>query len=118
MHYILLAKSFERDKDRRVESFKFQENRIKSNDMRIQVKDYLMSSILRPSDIYLIIVFYLCRIVNYEGLKKQKNADKDHWEKYCPTSVDNLLLGTTWLYFYKDFIGLRRGLFIVPIVKF
>ena len=101
-----------------MESSKFQEKRIKSNDMRIQVKDYLMSSILSLSDIYLIIVFYLCRIVNYEGLKKQKNIDKDHWEKYCPTSIDNLLLGTTWLYFYKDFIGLRRGLHIDPKVYF
>ena len=61
--------------------------------------------------------YFLCRIVNYEGLKKQNRTDKNHWEKYCPTSIDNLLLGTTWLYFYKDFIGLRRGLLIDPKVK-
>lgn len=52
------------------------------------------------------------RIVNYEGLKKQKNRDKSHWDKYFPTSIDQLLLGTTWLYFYGNFIGLRRGLLI------
>ena len=52
-----------------------------------------------------------CRMVNYDGLKKQAKYGLDHWKKYHPTSIQNLLLGTTWIFFYRHYVGMRQGLF-------
>ena len=58
-----------------------------------------------------INVLNYCRMVNYDEMRKHKNLTKVHWDNLSPTSIDNHLLGTTWIYFYNDFIGLRRGMF-------
>ena len=50
-------------------------------------------------------------MVNYDGLKKQAKYGLDHWKKYHPTSIQNLLLGTTWIFFYRHYVGMRQGLF-------
>ena len=50
-------------------------------------------------------------MVNYDGLKKQTKYGLEHWKKYHPTSVENLLLGTTWIFFYQHNVGMRQGVF-------
>lgn len=54
-------------------------------------------------------------MVNYVGLKKQEKYGIDHWKQYGPTSLDNLLVGTTWFFFHRHFIGMRGILFDVYI---
>jgi len=50
-------------------------------------------------------------MVNYNGLLKQKKFGSDHWKNYSPNNIETLLLGTTWIFFFRHYIGIRRGLF-------
>jgi len=76
---------------------------VKKRQLRAMVCEYRYVVHLRNSIIILIL-----RMVNYDGLKKQTKHGRDHWEKYNPTSIENLLIGTTWIFFYRHFIGVRK----------
>ena len=76
---------------------------VKKRQLRAMVCEYRYVCHLMNS-----IIIIILRMVNYDGLKKQTKHGRDHWEKYNPTSIENLLIGTTWIFFYRHFIGVRE----------